>query len=161
MEKNYAKYRAYALAYTMINNALEHRCPLQAITIEESILSDRLWSTLNVGLQKRKLGTLGQALREWKPKGAGVRNQNVARFDAEMELLFPRIEKWWNCRNDLLHGIAKSWQGEGPLVDASDFQSKAMSVAKEGLTLANKVKSWTQKQIRLCLKRRRHERCED
>ena len=52
-KKNYPKYDSYRLAFKMIDDALKCGCPLQAITIEESILTDRLSSTLNVGMPKQ------------------------------------------------------------------------------------------------------------
>ena len=58
LRKNYAKRDSYELAFRMIDNAIKYDCPLQAITIEESILADRLWSTLNVGKPKRPLARL-------------------------------------------------------------------------------------------------------
>ena len=49
---NTAKGKSYALAYDMIRAAMEKDCPLQAIAIEESIITDRLSSTLNVGIRQ-------------------------------------------------------------------------------------------------------------
>ena len=61
--KNYAKRDSYALAFEMISTAIRHNFPLQAIAVEESIMSDRIWSALNAS--KTNGGskeTLGRAL---------------------------------------------------------------------------------------------------
>lgn len=152
---NVAKRDAYALAHQMMKDAIEKECPLQAITIEESILSDRLWSTLNVGrtvsATEFKNMTLGKALREWRP-GSKVReskgNPNRMRFDEEMNECYLELSQWWTDRCELLHEIAKSLQGEGPKVPAKIFLKRAMDVAIVGSTLVRIVENWTAKQIR-------------
>ena len=146
--KNYAKRDSYALAFRMIDHAVKYDCPLQAITIEESILADRLWATLNVGKSRRSLGTMNAALVQWKPTNGGTVNKNAKRFDEYMEALYPRLKIWWKDRNKLLHGIAKSFQGDGPEIPADDYIRTAMTTASEGLELVNAVMKWSRKQIR-------------
>ena len=82
-KKNYPKYYSYRLAFKMIDDALKFGCPLQAITIEESILTDRLSSTLNVGILKGKpYETLGSVLNAWRPKKKGKElHSNAILFD--------------------------------------------------------------------------------
>ena len=142
---NTAKGKAYALAYGMINTALENGCPLQAITIEESLLTDRLSSTIKAHqVNKTPFMTLNRALSEWKRQKA----RGVSLFDDEMNGLLPQLEAWWKERNALLHGIAKSPCGQGPDIPAEEFVARAEKAAKEGLYLARKVSRWTQKQVR-------------
>jgi hypothetical protein len=154
-EKNKDKEASYRLAYAMINDALRKDCPLQAITIEESILADRLWSTLNCDrTPKEKIGSLGQALDQWRPERLDKNgnpipaNRNAALFDQEMDDICYLIRHWWNERNVLLHGIVKSPQGEGPKVGADDFRPRAYMAALAGLYLSNKVKNWVSKKVR-------------
>ncbi len=147
MKKNTPKFNAYRLAFGMIKDALEKECPLQAIAIEESVLTDRLSSTLNVGRPNRRAkSSLGCALCEWHPKKSNA-SRNAALFDDYMEMQFPKLDAWWKNRNALLHGIAKSAQGHPPEIDAGDFMAYAMRTAKEGLTLVRKVDAWTKRQI--------------
>lgn len=142
---NSAKAKAYVLAFGMINTALEKGCPLQAITIEESILTDRLSSTLNAKKEKKTpFSTLNGALREWEKQTKG----GVSLFDKEMTDLWPQLKAWWDERNELLHGIAKSPCGEGPSIPAEEFMARAEKAAKEGLEFARIVVRWTQKQVR-------------
>lgn len=149
-KKNYPKYDSYRLAFGMIADALKYGCPLQAITIEESILTDRLSSTLNVGISKGKpYQTLGSVLNAWRPKKKGGQpHPNAKLFDLEMNNLYERLDKWREARNLLLHGLVKSFQGEGPETSAVDFIKTATEQAEEGLYLVKKVKNWVQKQVR-------------
>ena len=112
-------------------------------------MADRLWSTLNVGKPKRPLGTMNAALMQWKPTNGGTMNKNAKRFDEYMEGLYPRLKTWWKDRNKLLHGIAKSFQGDGPDVPANDYMKTAMSTAIDGLDLVNAVMKWSRRQIRM------------
>jgi hypothetical protein len=156
-KKNMAKYESYKLAFQLIDESIRHNFPLQAITIEESILTDRLSSTLNAGKKNAKpCDTLGQALILWR--GIPQRNispsNNAVLFDDAMMALLPRIEVWWKERNALLHGIAKSRCGEGPEISAEAFMARAVNAATEGLDLTKIVKAWTQHQVRHALNAR-------
>ena len=154
--KNYAKRDSYALAFGLIKTAIREGYPLQAIAVEESILADRLWSTLNVGaIKPQNVGTLGGALKQWCPTNADGRTKqtanphhNVKLFDGYMNALQPMLLDWWNARNKVLHGIAKSFQGKAPDLCADDFTAYAQFVAEIGLVLVRQVGNWTQKQIR-------------
>ena len=149
-KKNCDKRDSYALAFRMIDDALRFGCPLQAIAIEESILTDRLSSTLNVGVENGKpCGSLGGALNKWKPKDPKAKaHPNAKLFDQEMDALYPRLDAWRNERNSLLHGLAKSIQGKGPDINADEFVIRAIKAATEGWALVKKVKHWVQKQVR-------------
>lgn len=146
--KNMRKYESYKLAFDMIDEGIAGKCPLQAIAIEESILTDRLSSILNVGKPKAQpYDSIGKALWAWHPK-RGNPVANAALFDEEMEALYPRLDNWRNERNLLLHGLAKSAQGDDPEIAAEEFMPRAMKAAKEGLVLVRKVDAWTKRQIR-------------
>ena len=155
-KKNYAKCDSYALAFALINKAISMQFPLQAIAIEESILADRIWSTLNVGMGERtKVESLGVALERWRPTRADKKtgrlpspHPNAARFDDEMNELEPMLLDWWKARSKVLHGIVKSFQGCAPNICAEDFTANAQFVAEIGLVLVKQVCNWTKKQIR-------------
>ena len=148
-KKNMPKWAMYALAYKMIDDSLEYKCPLQAIAIEESILTDRLSSTLNIGRANAKpKSSLGKVLREWKPENCSNRNKNAALFDSEMDALFPLLLEWWVARCDLHHGMVKSSHGEPPEKLAAEFLAYAEKVAKTGLKLTRQVDKWTKRRVR-------------
>ena len=130
----------------MIKESIDRECPLQAITIEESILADRLCSTLNAGIVRdddKFQGTLGGALREWKRQEV-KQNAVEPKFDRPMQEKYEQISLWWKMRNNLLHGLAKISGENG---NFEDFKERAMLAAIDGLELVRFVDSWTRKQI--------------
>ncbi len=150
--QNMRKYESYKLAFDMIDEGIAGNCPLQSIAVEESILTDRISSTLNAGKQNASpANSLGHALRQWHPQ-KGSPDPNSALFDEKMEELFPRLDDWRKERNALLHAIVKSAQGDEPETPASEFLLRAMKAAKDGLALVRKVDKWTKRQIRKAVK---------
>lgn len=138
--KNYGKQDSYRFVFGMINNAIRHNYPLQAITLEESVMADRLWSALHAnGHQVKNHETVGRALCDWK---------KCLSFDEEVNSLKPQIEQWWKERNELLHGLAKSDQGCAPEIRPEEFDEKACATARMGLELTNAVCNWSKKSIR-------------
>jgi len=141
-KKNTAKGDSYRLAFGMISSAIRHAFPLQAIAVEESILSDRLWAVLNVGKSRAgKHETLGKALTRWKE----LRKSEKSPFDDEMEVLYGELSRWWDMRNKMLHGIVKSFHGEAPSIRAESFDRSAMKAAVKGKDLTDKVVNWAHK----------------
>jgi len=62
-EKNYTKYESYRFAFDQIDRAIKDGYFLEAITIEESILADRLISFLQLkGISANERFTLGKCL---------------------------------------------------------------------------------------------------
>ncbi len=150
--QNMRKYESYKLAFDMIDEGIAGNCPLQSIAVEESILTDRISSTLNAGKQNASpANSLGHALRQWHPQ-KGSPDPNSALFDEKMEKLFTRLDAWRKERNALLHAIVKSAQGDEPETPASEFLLRAMKAAKDGLALVRKVDKWTKRQIRKAAK---------
>ena len=155
-QKNMGKKAAYDLAFKLIDDAIKNSCPLQAITVEESILTDRLSSTLNVGIDNGKpFKTLGSVLNAWHPNGNAPAHINASRFDSKMESLYPALQAWRKERNELMHGIAKSFQCEAPEILPADFPGRALAAAMEGKRLVDEVKDWVGKQVRRAKRRER------
>ena len=145
-KKNYAKRDSYALAFEMISTAIRHNFPLQAIAVEESIMSDRIWSALNAS--KTNGGskeTLGRALEEWKRL---LKGGNPHPIGEEAEAMRKDLANWWDSRNKLIHGIVKSFRGEEPKVSATIFERSAMKSAIKGYELARRICNWSKTQIR-------------
>lgn len=146
-EKNYAKMDSYALAFRLIDVSILHNFPLEAVAIEESILSDRLWSSLHAAnVPSLKHETLGAALAVWNEHQddsilAAVLGEDLMKLKKD-------LTNWWDTRNKVIHGIVKAPQGQGSAITAANFEKSAMKTARDGKSLANKVKRFTQKQIR-------------
>lgn len=146
VKKNYAKRDSYALAFGMIATAIQHNFPLQAIAVEESIISDRLWSALNAGKPNGgKKETLGKALDMWRHLEKSGKQHPLGE---EAEAMRGDLMKWWDSRNRLIHGIVKSFRGEEPKIAATNFERCAMKAAVNGGELARRACNWSQKQIR-------------
>ena len=145
-QKNIRKYEAYRLAFKMIDDGMANNCPLQSIAVEESIMSDRLWSALNFTKgNSEKRETLGKALDAWK----GLRKTGQPTpFDVEAEAMYGDLCQWWDARNRIIHGIVKSFRGTAPRIRASNFVSCAMAAARNGKELSRKVCNWSKRQIR-------------
>jgi hypothetical protein len=138
-----AKYLSYKLAIERINLAIEHEFPLEAIAIEESILTDRLLSFANYHDAKLNptKSTLGAVSRK-------VKKLVETSTDNKLIRLIDDVIDWSSNRNAMLHELVKSNQGDGPKILASDFFLFAMEYAKQGKKFANDVSKWVASEIK-------------
>ena len=146
---NKEKYLSYKLAFRMINDAIKCKCYLQAITIEESIMSDRFLSCIcHINGSKYNFNaSVNKALND-------LLNLNQG-WDNEIKIdgcsLFDKIDllnKFWNSRCSLLHGIAKSPSGKGPEIFAENFIKQAKETAIVGKVLTRWVCDWSKRQLK-------------
>lgn len=147
---NVKKYEAYREAWTRIKQAIENGFFIEAITIQESIISDRIISFLtrpgasNAYARKKETGnfvSFHQIIKCWRsefttPLQAGV---YIDLIDA--------VDKWRRNRNEAVHAIVKIGQNdESQTIDI--FLQQANRVAEEGELLAREVCKWQQKSKR-------------
>ena len=139
MEKNYSKYNSYRNAFDQINAAIGAGFFLEAITIEESMLTDRLLRFCREkGFSKRaEKATLGNELIFLKERPEGILQSEEIDF-------IPELDHFWSGRNQCLHQIAKSEPGM-PTLDFEELIELAKKTAIEGRTLVNKVGKWAEK----------------
>jgi hypothetical protein len=64
--------------------------------------------------------------------------------DPETTQLQEKVNEWRKQRNEVIHGIVKSYPGNAP-VEIKTFFKMAKQVAQEGGTLARKVHNWKRK----------------
>ena len=136
-EPNYEKFHAHRLAHERMKAAFNAGYPLETITIAESIITDRILSHANfhgAGLNP-DVTPLGPSLKHFRAHPGVV-------DPSGQEELAERMQAWSRTRNQTLHGIAKSAQGEGPAVSAEDFVDHAFEVARSGMDLVASVKRW-------------------
>lgn len=142
---NVEKSLAYAMAMNRLESAIEHSFPLEALAIEESIISDRLRAYLEhvKNPQLMKLQT-----KKGKFLSFGFLIQNLGKEMDRRGLmkvkdyhkLFSDIAKWKDNRNKLLHGIVKTGKaGEPPLVAVGDFSKLAQKTAEEGKDIVRRL----------------------
>ena len=142
--KNIPKYLSYTKAWERINSALEAGFHLEAITIEESIISDRLLSyVLGVAPSSKahKKSGLGELINHWR-KHAGD-----SLIKADGKDLGKFTDDWRKKRNNAVHGLVKSSPGS-PTMPPDDFFELARQAAEEGKILAREIQNWHKKILR-------------
>lgn len=136
---NETKYWSYTVAFDRMKLAQEEKFYLEAVTIAESIICDRLLSFLveKGAFENEKEETIikksfGRLIKLWKSRAVD---------DTD---LVNAVDLWREKRNEIVHGIVKSLPStEHP--DIEDFLAYARETAKEGEELAGKVRSWKNK----------------
>jgi hypothetical protein len=134
MTKNKQKYNSYRYSFSRINEAIKAKFFIEAVMIEESLISDRILSVLvkNNCLSEKELNKL--------PQFASLieRTKSLpSPFESASEL-----HEWREKRNKITHAIAKSLPGQ-PTITTKEFTKLARETAKTGLVLCNKIKRWS------------------
>lgn len=146
---NAEKYESYREAWSRIKLAQENHFFLEAITIQESIISDRLISFLSRStaphplsfLESGKFPSFYRLIQYWRlefPKAL----QSGLYPD-----LIEAVDQWRCMRNKAIHAIVKSESGK-PTKSIDEFLQKAKDTAEEGEKLAREVCKWSQKEKR-------------
>lgn len=143
---NVTKALSYEWAVGRIDAAITAGFFLEAVSIEESIISDRIWSHVHgeSGGKRRWKDhetTLGALIREWRSHGP------------PSELL-AAVDGWRSARNRAMHGAAKS-QATTPTPTVEDFLKDAKRTAKDGRRVMRQVMGWHKKVLAAHLKRQR------
>ena len=144
-EKNYTKYESYKYAFDQVDLAIEKGFYLEAITIEESILADRLISFLQLnGKRVNSNFTLGKCFDPLKHIDCdfSINGSNDFRVD---------LDHWWKKRNECLHAIVKSNRGD-PTIEVEEFLEIARTTAIQGRKLSRQVADWAKSQKRMIIK---------
>lgn len=140
---NANKYFSYREAWGRIRKAQGHGFYLEAVTLEESIIADRLISFLirsgvvQADARVERQG-FGQLVQLWVKS---VPDPIPTKYSADLRL---SIDEWRKGRNEVIHGMAKSVPCSDHK-DPLDFLSKAKAVAVKGEVLALDVSSWCRK----------------
>ncbi len=143
---NEAKYYGYKEAWARIRLARKQGFYLEAVTIQESILSDRMLSYLakvaGVELPDATKRNLSRVQAAWfKAACAGCATAD----HQELAALHQEVDLWRRLRNTVVHGIVKS--KVGPRDDhITDFLQKAHDAAAVGEVLARAVDRWCARQ---------------
>lgn len=133
---NKVKYDAYKEAFARIKAANESNFFLEAVAIQEAIISDRLKSHLeHLGkLPKRNRPTLFDLVDAWKSESQGP--------DIEIKInLAELVDQWRILRNQAVHGLVAT-------LSVNDFLESAEGAARTGEILAKAVCSWHKSEIR-------------
>jgi hypothetical protein len=144
--KNLPKFFSYAMAWGWIRRAIAHRFFLEAVTLEESIIADRLISQLlrlgaldpSRDLQRATLASLIKAWKKAVPTPIA---------DAHFPDLQTATDEWREKRNHIVHGTVKSVPGSVHL-DIGTFKEEAERCANEGKRIAMSVCNWCEREKR-------------
>jgi len=139
-DKNANKYFSYREAWGRIKRAQAYGYHLEAITLEESIIADRLISFLasagkiegNSKIERHSLAHLIQRWFELVPEPIPSKYFPDLRVAAD---------GWRQRRNKVVHGMVKSAPGASH-DDVLNFLEEAASVAVQGDALARAITDW-------------------
>lgn len=147
-KKNVAKGLSYKEAWRRIRDANEEEFYFEAVTICESIISDRLWSYL-VGNQSSadERTSFANLITDWKKRTKGTLPQIKLPGTIESVDLGEAVDAWRKHRNAVVHGIVKSKPGT-PTKPIEQFLEEASQAARDGEFLARRVSDWHKKQLR-------------
>ena len=150
---NAAKYFAYREAWTRIKLATEQGFFLEAIAIEESIISDRLLAyliaagALNKPQEAYQCPSLNKIIAKWKEHFPEAIQTSV------FEDVHAATDEWRRLRNKALHQIVKL-HSEAATNAIDDFLVVAQTAAKNGNALAKAISYWCENRIKTLLRQR-------
>ena len=134
------KFDGYKEAFTRISTSISGRYFFEAVTIEESIITDRILSyfknnsseTKFKSLQNESFHKIVSALKEEIKDPISTK---------KIKNLQEEIDQWRMDRNKIIHNIVrdKSYTGDSTI---EDFIKSAEGCAKKGLILARAISDW-------------------
>jgi hypothetical protein len=134
---NVAKADSYAEAFKRMDLAIKSGFFIEALAIQEAIISDRLNSYLNFSNPQflEKYRSFGQLVGEWRKQLSDDRKD-------EVKINLPvAIDLWRYLRNEAVHGIVKSIPGTAT-TGVDEFLKEAQTAAIMGKDLARAVCKW-------------------
>jgi hypothetical protein len=141
IQGNADKYLAYREAWARIKESQSQGFYLEAITIEESIISDRLSSYFrNVLKTDRQPNSLKRMQDLWK------KHHPEPIVFGDYDDLVTALDKWREGRNRSIHAIVNSH--EHPEQSIELFLSNSQEVAAQGEKLALAVSQWCDRLIK-------------
>ena len=133
-KKQTGRYLRYKLAFDRLDEALEQGWLLEAISLEESIITDRLLSILQTkGVAASSRQSLGNLIAQTKKAITG--SGELIEGDA-----FHELDQWRDARNECVHGFCKLDEHAYAENSAEIFSDKMWQTAKKGRELVDLVK---------------------
>lgn len=133
-EKQIGRYLRYRLAFERLDEALEEGWLLEAISLEESIISDRLLSAL--------LSLTGQnsASKSFNVLINQAKEAFVANGGDPEASLFDKLHQWRRDRNECVHAFCKLDDHAYSESSSEIFSDKMWETAQKGRELVDLVK---------------------
>ncbi len=148
---NFLKYLSYREAWARIRQAQQQKFFLEAVTLEESIMTDRLICYLVItgaiepAKELHQYPSFGQLITIWRqvhPQLISIRVKST-----DFNNLQQSVNDWRKRRNLVVHGMVKSHPGTATAY-IMDFLEEAKLAAKEGELLARAVSHWVRSRTR-------------
>ncbi len=133
-----SKFFSYREAWTRIKLAQEHGFYFEAVTIQESVISDRLVSYFRNSDIVLKREYLIDLIRKWK-EFPMIQHKHIDNLQEAVDI-------WRDNRNKIVHRIVKV-EVDSEVCAIDNFLVSAQSVAEEGTVLARAVCDWHRKVI--------------
>lgn len=142
---NHAKAQRYAEVLERCEIAIDTTFYLEAITLVESMITDRLLACAEAryGQERASINSLHRALDFHIARLEGEKAQ-AAHEGHRTEDLFGALHLWKDRRNDLMHGLAKSFPGE-EIENYDQRMREACETAEQGLALFRMLDNWSRR----------------
>jgi hypothetical protein len=144
IQGNAAKFLSFREAWARISASRQAGFFLEAVTLEESIIADRVMTYLTETAEAGssppggKCPGLCSLIRAWKERHpAPITEKNFADLPVA-------VDAWRPLRNHVVHGMVKSRPGE-PTMPVEDFLEQARQAAEQGNQLARALSNWCRK----------------
>ena len=139
VKKNHAKGESFSYAFIRIKQSIENEYYLEAVTIAESVISDRLLSFVKPKIKKFDITTQFYKLIR------AAKKLNTIKLNKKNDMdLFDALDDWRKERNRCVHALAKSEPGY-ETISVEDFQKMTKKCAIQGKDLARQVCNWHRK----------------
>lgn len=134
---NITKAENYAAAWRQIKKANDNGYYIEALSIQESIICDRLLNHLHKHylLPLRNKQNWHHTLHEL------IKNARKESKDSRTKKLFDQLNSWRYKRNHAVHAIVRSDPG-GPEISADIYFSEARLASSMGTRIAKDVDNW-------------------
>lgn len=142
------KQQRYVEAYSRITSSVRSGHFFEAITIEESIISDRIASFLEATntlsseyIHRQSFSAL---IELWR-----LAVKNPGSIWEDCEALIQQVDSWRQERNRYVHGLVKFPNQKANVPTTQQFIDGARKAANEGATLARNVSDWRRRQAKV------------
>jgi hypothetical protein len=124
----------YRYAFSRMDEAMEEGWLMEAITIQESILSGRLLSALSAkGVSAGPRDSFSSLIDRFK--------KHAKDDDPHVETLVARLHVWRDKRNETLHTVCRHIDDPYDQDTVIKFEEKLVDAAREGRMLVDEVRS--------------------
>ena len=145
--QNNIRRELYTKGFKQINNAYDNGFFIEAITIIDSMITDRLEAYVQFLLYGEDKQFVAESLfNALKSFGSVTKEKNVR--DEDFKQIYNKIESWVPKRNNAVHNFVIIRQDS--LDDSADVRlQKLKDTADEGLLLVREVMSYTSKRTKI------------